>query len=104
MGLGIVIAVGGTPDTELSDAVSVEVFESMSEMTTFRIRYDLAIQEGDFPALVDARLDPGSEVAVIAPLRHRLLFTNVKLVGLKASPLFVGVTVILFWQPKSADA
>ena len=64
MGLGIVIAVGGTPDTELSDAVSVEVFESMSEMTTFRIRYDLAIQEGDFPALVDARLDPGSEVAV----------------------------------------
>ncbi len=71
MGLGIVIAVGGTPDTELSDAVSVEVFESMSEMTTFRIRYDLAIQEGDFPALVDARLDPGSEVAVIAPLNDK---------------------------------
>ena len=71
MGLGIVIAVAGTPDTELSDAVSVEVFESMSEMTTFRIRYDLAIQEGDFPALVDARLDPGSEVAVIAPLNDK---------------------------------
>lgn len=68
MGLGIAIAVGGSPDEEVSDAVWVEVHERMGEMTTYRIRYGFDIVEGDFPALIDPRLDAGSELAVIAPL------------------------------------
>jgi phage protein D len=72
MGLGIAIAVGGTPDPELSDAVVVEVHECMGETTTYRIRYGIDIsEEGDFAALTDARLDPGSELAVIAPLQGK---------------------------------
>jgi phage protein D len=69
MGLGIAIAVGGTPDPDLSEAVFVEVHERMGETTTYRIRYDIDISpEGDFALLTDARLDAGSELAVIAPL------------------------------------
>jgi phage protein D len=68
MGLGIAIAVGGTPDPDLSDAVWVEVHERMGEPTTYRIRYDIDIVEGDFPTLADARLDAGSMLSVIAPL------------------------------------
>src|SRR4029450_10503012 len=71
MALGIAIAVGGTPDQELSNAVWVEVYERMDETTTYRIRYDFDIVEGDFPTLADARLDPGSELAVIAPLEGK---------------------------------
>jgi phage protein D len=68
MGLGIAIAVGGSPDDELSDAVWVEVYERMGEMTKYRMRYDFDISQGDFPTLADSRLDPGSELAVIAPV------------------------------------
>src|SRR4051812_45972795 len=67
MGLGIAIAVGGTPDPDLSDAVWVEVHERMGETTTYRVRYDIDVSEGDFPMLSDTRLDPGSALAVIAP-------------------------------------
>ena len=48
MGLGIAIAVGGSPDAELANATWVEVYERMGEMTTYRIRYDFDVQEGDF--------------------------------------------------------
>jgi phage protein D len=68
MGLGIAIAVGGSPDQELAGAVWVEVHERMGEMTTYRIRYDIDISEGDLPMLVDGRTDAGSELAVIAPV------------------------------------
>ncbi len=68
MGLGIVIAVEGSPDTELSNAAWVEVHERMGEMTKYRIRYDIDIEQGDFPYLVDSRLDAGSELAVVAPM------------------------------------
>jgi hypothetical protein len=66
MGLGIVIAASGVPDEELSDAYKIEVYERMGETTTFRIQYNIDIADGDFPTLIDARLDPGAELAVIA--------------------------------------
>jgi phage protein D len=68
MGLGIAIAVGGSPDEELATAAFVEVQERIGEITTYRIRYDIDISEGDFPMLVDERIGPGSELSVIAPL------------------------------------
>src|SRR4051812_17816193 len=68
MGLGIAIAVGGTPDPELSAAVWVEVYQRMDGAASYRIRYDFDVEQGDFPMLSDARLDPGSRLAVIAPL------------------------------------
>ncbi len=68
MGLGIAIAVGGTADAELANATWVEVYERMGEMTTYRIRYDFDVQEGDFPMLADSRIDAGSDLAIIAPL------------------------------------
>jgi len=71
MGLGIAIAVNGTPDEELADAASVEVNERMGEMTTYRIRYDIDISDGDLPMLLDDRVGPGSELSVIAPLEGR---------------------------------
>ncbi|HMG73698.1 MAG TPA: hypothetical protein VK582_09365 [Pyrinomonadaceae bacterium] len=68
MGLGIAIAVGGSPDEELAAAALVEVHERIGEMTTYRLRYDIDVVEGDFPMLVDERIGPGSELAVIAPI------------------------------------
>ena len=71
MGLGIAIAVDGTPNEELAEAAWVEVYERAGEMTTYRIRYDIDISEGDFPMLVDERIGAGSELTVIAPLDGR---------------------------------
>src|SRR2546425_476460 len=71
MGLGIAIAVKGTPNEKLAEATWVEVYERMGEMTTYRIHYDIDISEGDFPTLVDERLGPGSELSVIAPLNGK---------------------------------
>jgi phage protein D len=66
MGLGIAIALGDSPDEDLGNAVWVEVLERMGETTTYRIRYDIDVEQGDFPLLTDGRLDPGSTLAVIA--------------------------------------
>ena len=68
MGLGIAIAVGGTPDSDLAGTVWVEVYERMGEMTTYRIRYDYDVQDGDFPLLADSRIDAGSDLAIIEPV------------------------------------
>jgi len=40
----------------------------MGETTKYRIRYDIDIDQGDFPDLIDSRIDAGCELAVIAPL------------------------------------
>ncbi len=68
MGLGVAIAVGGSPDPDLANATLVEVTERMGETTTYRIRYDVDVSSGDFPLLTDSRVDAGSELAIIAPL------------------------------------
>jgi phage protein D len=68
MGLGIAIEVGGAADAELANATWVEVHERMGEMTTFRIRYDFDVEEGDFPMLTDGRIDAGSDLTIVAPV------------------------------------
>ncbi len=68
MGLGIAITVNGSQDAEISDAAWVEVHQRMGETTKYRIRYDIDIDQGDFPDLIDSRIDAGCELAVIAPL------------------------------------
>ena len=68
MGLGIAVAVNGSTDEELAQASTVEVFERMGETTTFSIRYELDISEGDLPLLVDGRLDVGSDLSILVPL------------------------------------
>ena len=72
MGLGIAIAVSGLPDPELGEAAWVEVYERMGETTTYRIRYDIDISEGDLPMLLDDRVGPGSDLSVIAPVDGRI--------------------------------
>ncbi len=68
MGLGIQIAVGGTPDDTMSEAVLVEVQERMGERTTYKLRYDIDIAEDDFVMLSDNRSGPDSELAVLVPI------------------------------------
>jgi phage protein D len=68
MGLGIAIAVGGTPDSELAGASSVEVHQQAGEPTTFTLRYDVDVIDEDLPLLADGRLDPGAELSVLVPV------------------------------------
>lgn len=67
MVIGISIAVGGAADKELAALASeVEVYERMGETTTCRLRFPVAISEGDLPLLTDARLSAGSELTITA--------------------------------------
>jgi len=67
MGLGISIAVDGSPQPELAETSLVEVEEKMGRATAFRLHYAADISEGDLPLLVDGRLDVGSEISVLVP-------------------------------------
>lgn len=67
MGLGISIAVNGSPDAELAEAALVEVEESMGQATTYRLHYAVDISEGDLPLPADSRLNGGSELSILAP-------------------------------------
>jgi len=71
MGLGIAIAIDGTPNKELAAASLVDIHERAGEMTTYRIRYDIDISAGDFPMLLDDRIGAGSELTVIVPIDGR---------------------------------
>jgi hypothetical protein len=71
MGLNIVITVNGAADTELSAPSWIEVVESMGQPTTYRIHYDIDIEEKDLPFLKDGRLDPGSKLSVLAPVKDK---------------------------------
>jgi phage protein D len=72
MGLGIVIAAGDSPDATLSNAAWVEVYERMGEMTKYRIRYNIDIDQGDFPDLADgSNIDAGKVLAIAAPLNGK---------------------------------
>ena len=66
MGAGYSIQFDGAPDPELGAVTSLEVYECMGESATFRLRYVPGISEGDLPLLKDARLSPGSVVAIFA--------------------------------------
>ena len=71
MSLGISIAVDGSADAELAEAIRVEVQERMGETTTYRLHYALDIEESDLPLLTDGRLDPGSELSILVPVAGR---------------------------------
>ena len=73
MGLGAAIAVNGAVDAELGGATSIEVSERMGETTTYTIRYDVDISEGDLPLLTDSRLDVNSELAVLVPVGDEMV-------------------------------
>jgi hypothetical protein len=68
MGLGVAIGATATEaDDELASASTVEVYERLGEPATFRLRYPLDVIEGDFPWLLDDRLQPGAEICIVAP-------------------------------------
>lgn len=66
MAAGFSILFSNAPDPELGAPASVEVFESVGNPTTYRISYAVDIVEGDLPLLQDARLAPGTPVAIFA--------------------------------------
>lgn len=70
MGVGFLIAVSGKDDPELTGATSVEVYESMGQPSTYTIRYEIDIDEGDLKMPKDSRLDPGSELSVLVPVEE----------------------------------
>lgn len=65
-GLGVAVHVDGEHDDELSTASFIEVYESMGEVTTYRIQCAVEPGEGDLPLLHAGKLDPGSELAIFA--------------------------------------
>jgi hypothetical protein len=67
VGLGIAIAVDGTPDDLLAGAAVVEVEERMGETSRFRLQLGLDIGDGDLPLLLDDRIGPGSEISILVP-------------------------------------
>ena len=49
---GVAINVGGAPNAELADAASlIEVHERVGQATTYRLRYEVEISDGDMPLL-----------------------------------------------------
>ncbi len=65
MGLGVAIAVGTTVDAELAEASSLEVHERIGSATAYFIRYPVNVDAGDLPRLLDDRLAPGKDLAVL---------------------------------------
>jgi phage protein D len=64
--IALAIKVGDSADAQLAQASVVEVLERMGEPTTFRMRYEVDIKDGDLPMLKDGRLDPGSVIQVLS--------------------------------------
>jgi phage protein D len=62
----LAIKVGGAADAEFAQGAVVEVYERIGEPTTFSLRYQVDIHDQDLPRLRDARLEPGSEIQVLA--------------------------------------
>lgn len=69
MGLGAAIARSGLIDEDLGQASSVEVHERMGETTTYRIRYEVHVGNDDLPLLADGRLQPGSQLSILVPVK-----------------------------------
>lgn len=68
MGLGVEIAINGIPQLDLTQVLQVEVYEHVGRPATYRLMYDVDILDGDFPLLVDSRLQPGSVVSISVPV------------------------------------
>jgi hypothetical protein len=66
MTLRAVIAVDGTVDTSLV-STRIEVYERSGQPTEYQMRFEVEIGSTDFDQLVDARLDAGSVLSVMAP-------------------------------------
>lgn len=65
MGLGVVIAVNGSADEELTGAAaSIEVCESMGQTATYRLRFAADISGGDLPLLLEERISAGAELSL----------------------------------------
>ncbi|MEI7897700.1 MAG: hypothetical protein WCJ26_11745 [bacterium] len=64
MSSGISISVNGSPDKELTQAITIEIAEKMDQAASFTLKYELDISGGDLPYLTDTRFDPGSEITV----------------------------------------
>jgi len=71
MGLGIEITIDGMPQMDLAQALQVEVHEQMGRPTTYRLEYNIDIQDGDLPLLRDPRLRPGAIVSISALLENQ---------------------------------
>lgn len=67
MPLPVVITVDGEADPGLAEAGRIEVEERIGETTSFTLRLPADIEGGDLPVLVDDRLGPDSEIAVLVP-------------------------------------
>jgi len=65
MGIGVAILVDGKADDALVPA-AVEVTERVGEATVYRLRYAIDIDDSDLPMLLEDRLGPGSDLAVVA--------------------------------------
>lgn len=65
MSLGAAVLQNGLPDPTLPIPGSVQVVESLHRPTTYRLRYEFNSADGDFPLLVEDRLGPESELAVM---------------------------------------
>jgi phage protein D len=65
MALAALIAVSGKVDDGLGSASWIEVHERLGQPSTYRIRYEIAADAGDYSMLTDSRLDAGSVLSVL---------------------------------------
>ncbi len=65
------VAINGHVDNSLTEeAVAIEVQQSIDGPTTFRVRFDIDICEGDFELVEDERLTPGNEDVEVSVLAY----------------------------------
>lgn len=67
MSQGFAILPNAVPDPTMPQPRSVEVVEAVGAWTTYRLSYDINIEEGDLPMLSAARTGPESELAIRVP-------------------------------------
>lgn len=58
------LASGAPADDLAAGAERVEVCERIGEPATYRLRYQLTEEDGDFPLLADGRIAPGGELTI----------------------------------------
>lgn len=58
---------GGVPDPTMPIPIEVEVMESVNQATVYRLRYNLLLESGDLPLLLESRLAPEADIAIQVP-------------------------------------